>query len=75
MLPPDVVALGDKDNSDPSGRNRRACFDKATKTGLGRELLALRKAYDGAEKTLNKIDVGMLGKLRDENAIDGERKS
>ena len=75
MLPPDVVALGDKDNSEPVWQKSKSLLDKATKTGLGRELLALRKAYDGAEKTLNKIDVGMLGKLRDENAIDGERKS
>lgn len=69
MLPDAVTDLGSQEYSEPGWQKAKSLIDKATKTGLGAELIALRKSYDGAKDTLKKIDVKMVGKLRDEDAI------
>ncbi len=69
MLPQAVVDLGDKQYSEPAWQKAKSLMDKATKTGLGTELIALKKAYDTAKEPLKKLDAGMVGKMKDEKAI------
>lgn len=69
MLPLQVAALADKVNSEPGWQKAKNLIDKGTKTGLGAELILLRKSYDSTKETLKKLDSMMVGKMRDEDEI------
>lgn len=69
MLPNSIGDLNGAKYSDASWQKAKSLIDKATKTGLGVELIALKKSYDGAKETLKKLDAGMVPKMRNPDDI------
>jgi hypothetical protein len=60
--------------TDANWQKAKSVIDKATKTGLGAEFTKLQAAYAKVKPALMKLDAKMVGKLRDEDAINEAKK-
>lgn len=69
MLPDSVTTVRNKEYSEKYWQDHKTLIDKAKKTGLGAELTTLKSAWDGAKDVIKKMDVKMIGKLRNEAEI------
>ena len=68
-MQPNSVAVYIPEFSDAEWQKAKTPIDKATKTGLGAELVKLQAAYAKAKQPMTKLDAGMVGKLRDEDEV------